>query len=277
MIRKTGSVVIAACLAAGACAAGPSLPSAMRGMQIPVERVAVPPHGPAQAGKNAGSKGSPNIAWQFPGAPSDGFDSVRITISPRTYANGNKNYIYWAFDSHFEHGGFTYYLGMQPNGEFGKTALFSAFGPGTNSQSASCKKGADNGAGTSCHIHYEWQLEHAYELTAELVAADEATTTWEGAIVDVASGARTVIGQITVGVERGLLSSSWAVTFIEYFRHVKSCADEPFSEVLFYHPVGYRNGKEYKGTVSSFNMNTGCGQAFYGNGKDYVYGDVGQP
>ena len=113
------------------------------------------------------------------------------------------------------------------------------------------------------------------QFTVALVGTAGRTTTWEGAVIDVATGVRTVIGDITVGVSRGYLAP-WALTFVEYFRHIDSCAEEPFSEVLFFRPVGYRNGKEYKATLHSMNLNTGCGQIFYGDGRDYVYVDVGQ-
>jgi hypothetical protein len=265
VIRKACLVMVLGCLAAAAFAAGPTLP---------VERVVIPPKSPVQLGQNLGKKGSPNVGWLFNGAPADGLDAVRATISPRAYFNPGKNFIYWAFDSVFVHGE-TYYAGLQPNGEFGKTALFSVFGPETSSKSKACKVGADYGAGTSCHIHYDWQLEHSYQFTVALVGTAGRTTTWEGAVVDVATGVRTVIGDITVGVSRGYLAP-WALTFVEYFRHIDSCAEEPFSEVLFFRPVGYRNGKEYKATLHSMNLNTGCGQIFYGDGRNYVYVDVGQ-
>lgn len=67
-----------------------------------------------------------------------------------------KPYWFWAYQSSFENGG-TVYFGLQPNGEYGKTALFSIFGPGTQAMNASCKSGADSTkpeSGTSCHIPY---------------------------------------------------------------------------------------------------------------------------
>jgi len=262
--------------AAGACAAGsPSMQGATRPESIPVESVTVPPRAPARQGINAGKKGSPNVGWLFDGAPADGLDAVRVTISPRTYQEPHgKNFVYWAFDSVFAHGE-TYYVGLQPNGEYGKTALFSIFGPGTSSKSSSCKQGADYGAGTSCHIPYDWQTGRAYQLTVQLVAAGNGTTTWEGAVNDVSSGARNVIGAVTVGSARGYLAP-WGLTFVEYFHHIDSCAQQPYSEVLFFRPVGYRGGREYKGALHSLNLNTGCGQDFFGDGRSYVYVDVGQ-
>jgi hypothetical protein len=239
---------------------------------LPIEQVKVPEKSGIQLGTHAGSKGAPNVSWEFAGAPKDGFDGVRVAISPRE-VHGDKNFVYWAYDGVFMNN-LTYYAGLQPKGEFGKTALFSVFGSGTHPKAPHCKAGADMGSGTSCHIPYEWKQGGAYELTIQQIAKDDQGSTWEGAIVDLATRERTVIGVVSVGKERGLLKP-WAVTFIEYFRHVNSCAEQPFSEVLFYRPVAYRGGKEFPANIKSMNLNSGCTPGFYGDGKSYVYVDLG--
>jgi Domain of unknown function (DUF3472) len=243
---------------------------------IPHVPVAFPPKVGPLPGKSVGPKGgAPHVAWSYPEKLPSGFDAIRITMSPQSYAAGTKNAIYWAFDSVFQDDT-TYYAGLQPNGQYGKTALFSVFGPGTMPRAPYCKSGADDGPGTSCHIPYEWQLGREYELTVALVDGGGPTTTWEGAVFDLTTGERTLIGDIGVPASRGLLKSWWGSTFAEYFHHIDSCAEQPASEVLFFNPVGYRSGVEYPGQVSSLDNGDKCNAAFFGDGRTYVYVDEGQ-
>jgi len=256
--------------------AEPVLPSAENATSqaaIPHPRVDIPQKGEVLAGIRQGGKGATNVGWLYPLEPHKGFDAVRVTVSPRLAARGDQNFIYWAFDSVFMDNE-TWYVGLQPNGEFGKTALFSVFGKGSYPKSAACKSGADGGAGTHCHIHYEWQLGHSYEFTVALVAANAELSTWEGAIFDLTSGERTLIGDIDVPSARGYLKAE-AMTFSEYFHRTTKCPDQPASEVLFLRPVGYRNGKEYLGKVHSLNANSGCNPSFYSDNDGFAYVDVG--
>ena len=237
---------------------------------LPVEQVTIPEKGSLQLGKNVGGHGAPNVTWQFDGAPADGFDAVRVVISPRSYSDEKKNFIYWAYDGVFMNGK-TYYAGLQPNGEFGHTALFSVFGPGTHPKAEHCKAGADMGSGTSCHIPYQWVEERAYQFTVQMIASDASSTTWEGAVIDLTSKKRTVIGVIQTAKDRGLLKP-WATTFAEFYKGPKDCKLRPASEVLFFRPVAYRDGVEYQATLRGVNTNSGCVE-FYGDGKRYVYVD----
>jgi hypothetical protein len=286
---QTARALAALALALGAstCApsmAGPAAPSSTYLVQMQVTLLASIPHAPVPfppkvgplPGKAVGPKGgAPHVAWKYAGAHPPGFDTVRITISPQSYAAGNANAIYWAFDSVFQDGS-TYYTGLQPNGQYGKTALFSVFGPGTTPRAPYCKSGADNGPGTSCHIPYEWQLGREYELVVALVDGDAAWMTWEGAVFDLTTGERTLIGDITVPAARGLLRSWWGTTFAEYFHHIDSCAEQPASEVLFFNPFGYRSGVEYAGEISTMDNGDKCNAIFYGDGRTYAYVDEGQ-
>lgn len=199
---------------------------------------------------------------------------MRITMSPQSVADPQNNFVYWAYDSKFVHGE-TYYMGLQPNGEFGKTALFSIFGAGSSSKSSACKPGADDGDGTSCHISYPWELEHTYQFTVALIAEDTENTTWEGSVTDLTTQVRTVIGDVTVSAARGLLRGDWAVTFDELFERSIDCSAQPHSEILFFHPVGYRHGREYPGTLKSLNINSGCNPRFYSDNRSFVYVDEG--
>jgi hypothetical protein len=243
---------------------------AMLAAPLPVEPVTLPDKGSMQLGKNVGGHGAPNVTWDFNGAPKDGFDGVRIAIAPQSYEGDKKNFIYWAYDGVYMNGK-TYYAGLQPNGEFGHTALFSVFGAGTHPKAPHCKAGADMGSGTSCHIPYEWLEGRAYEFTIQMIDSDSDSTTWEGAVVDLTTKNRTVIGVVQTGKDRGLLKP-WATTFAEVYKGPKDCKERQKSEVLFYRPVAYRNGREYPAVLRGVNTNSGC-VAFYGDGKNYVFVD----
>jgi hypothetical protein len=210
---------------------------------IPHEQVTIPAKGSPQPGTNLGHKGSATVSWEYAGAPADGLDAMRITMSPQSVADLKNNLVYWAYDSKFVDGE-TYYMGLQPNGEFGKTALFSIFGAGSLSKSPACKAGADDGDGTSCHISYPWELQHAYQFTVALIAEDAENTTWEGSVTDLTTQVRTVIGDITV-------SSS----FIR---------------------LAIAMGASNPGTLKSLNINSGCNPRFNSDNRSFVYVDEGR-
>jgi hypothetical protein len=266
--------LFAVCCLAMTASVGAQTPGASKLSAIPHEQITLPAKGSAQPGTNLGKKGSANVSWEYPGAPADGLDAMRITMSPQSYTDPNHNFVYWAYDSKFIHGE-TYYMGLQPNGKFGKTALFSVFGPESSSKSPECKSGADDGNGTSCHIHYPWELQHTYQFTVALVGEDAKTATWAGSVTDLTTQVRTIIGDITVSSARGYLRPDWAVTFDELFERSIPCSAQPHSEILFFHPVGYRHGQEYPGVLKSLNINSGCNPKFYSDNMDFVYIDEG--
>jgi hypothetical protein len=246
---------------------------------IPHEQLTIPPLGPVLQGERVGGHGAANLWWSYRGAPADGLDSVRVTITPIAYEHKDSNFVYWAFDDRFVHGE-SYYMGLQPNGSLpnggiGKMALFSAFGPGTSSDTRACRTGADGGAGTSCHIPYAWVVGHSYELTVALVVEDKSSTLWEGAVYDVSARAKTVIGRIRVDRSKGYLGNTGGISFDELYETQIPCAKQPASRVLFYAPTGYRNGVAYPGTLRAANALSGCNPVFHGDGKTYVYVDVG--
>src|SRR5262249_19891184 len=143
--------------------------------------------------------------------------------------------------------------------------------PGTSFKSTTCHAGADFGAGSACHIPYDWQPGRAYQMLAQLVGPN----TWHGSITDVATGGRPENGEVTAGPGRGLVKPRGA-TFAEFFHHIESCAEQPHSEVAFFRAVGYRGGREFPGIIHTHNVNHGCNVIFHGDAKGYVYVDVGQ-
>lgn len=173
----------------------------------PRPQAGLPPRMPPQQGGHVGAAGAANVDWQFTGAPRDGLDTMRATMSPRGYDNPGQNFIYWAFQGYFVQGQ-GWYVGLQPSGEFGKTALFSVFGEGSTPLDPACKAGADNGAGTHCHIPYPWDTGRAYQFVVTLVAGNAGTSTWQGSVQDLATGATTVIGAIGVTAAHGYLKAS---------------------------------------------------------------------
>jgi hypothetical protein len=285
--RATTLVIAALALGSSTCAtappAGPVIPSNayLAAMQVTLQTsiphwaVPTPPKvGPLRSTPVGPKGGAPHVGWKYEGTLPPGYDAIRATISPQSYAAGAENKIYWAFDSVFQDGQ-TYYTGLQPNGQYGKTALFSVFGPEAYPRTPYCKSGADNGPGTSCHIPYDWQLGREYELTVALVDGDAQWMTWEGAVFDLTTGERTLIGDITVAASRGLLKGWWGTSFAEYYKHIDACTQQPASEVLFFAPFGYRSGHEFAGEVSSLETGDKCSATFYGDGHSYVYLDEG--
>nr|WP_310617931.1 carbohydrate-binding protein [Pantoea cypripedii] len=128
---------------------------------------------------------------------------------------------YWAYQGwYMSEGGF--YFGLQPNGEYGKTALFSIFGKGTQSNVESCKRGADStdpDTGMSCHIPYEWEVGHKYTFNVKRTGQDTAQslTTWQGSVTDQTTGQETIIGIVSVPARWSDLQPSllgWAEWFL---------------------------------------------------------------
>ena len=242
------------------------------------EMVTVPEKGAILEGKDAGNTGASAIVWKFAEMPRTGFDTLRIVISPRELVEKD-NFVYWAYQDWFMNG-MPFYFGLQPNGSFrngetGKMALFSVFGPGSSSQNGDCFGSADGGAGTSCHLHYDWRSNDRYEFTVALVAEDAATMTWEGSVYDLDQGKGKMIGRITVTRDHGYMKPFGGVSFVEHYRRDLSCGQQPESEVLYFAPRGYRDGRESVGMVRALEENSGCNTWFFGDGKGYVYVDAG--
>ena len=251
----------------------PALTGVTQAAAVAHAPVSIPPRWPAVPGKLAGAPGSSSVDWHFPGAPHEGIDLIRVAMSPRAYDNPEHNAVYWAFQGYFTQGE-VYYFGLQPNGQYGKTALFSVFGKGSSPRAPSCKPGADNGSGTSCHIPYAWESGHAYQFVVALVAADADNSTWQGTVEDLATGVVTVIGDVEVTSAHGLLKAAGG-NFAEYFHRSTPCPAQPRSEILFFQPVGYRNGHAFPGVFQQADIRSGCNPAFFGDGKTYVYVDIG--
>jgi hypothetical protein len=246
--------------------------------EVPHEMVVVPAKGAMLDGVNAGKPNASAIVWTFATVPRKGFDTLRMVISPRQLVARN-NFVYWAYQNWFMNGA-AFYFGLQPNGYFrnggvGKMALFSVFGAGSSSKDGDCFASADGGAGTSCHLHYDWQPGERYEFTVALVAQDARTMTWEGSVYDLDRGKGKVIGRIQVTRDHGYLKPFGGVSFIEHFRQDLSCVQQPGSEVLFFAPRGYRDERESVGTARSLDVNSGCNTRFFGDGDGYVYVDAG--
>lgn len=110
---------------------------------------------------------------------------------------------FWAYQGEFVNDG-VFYFGLQPNGEYGKTALFSVFGKGAQSNYKWCSEGADSediNTGISCHVAYDWKPGHKYTFRVaptELFSETKNMKTWKGTVKDTVTGKETIIGIITV-------------------------------------------------------------------------------
>ena len=187
------------------------------------------------------------------------------------------DYYYWAYETGFMNRQ-QFYFGLQPNGEFGKTALFSVFGTGTSSDAhyRYCKSGADGGSGTSCHIPYKWTLGHFYDFTVTLVGLSGTQEEWEGNVYDDVTGARTFIGKIVVPASAGYLDLNGGGAFDEYFAWGEHpCPNEPLSSILYLTPTGFLNGKATTTALSAIRANSGCNVKAYSDNASYVFLDNG--
>lgn len=227
-----------------------------------------------------GCKGSQNVGYGTKGQPGSGFDAVSFRMRPMndkgvSWSKAPMAY-YWAFYTYFTNAGNNpFYFGLQPLGEYGKTALFSVFGSGTSSTYEYCKPGADNGPGTSCHIPYDWVVGNDYDFMVTIGETAESGTTWEAHVYDVENKETTFIGSVTVpkstGIEQGPV-----VAFDEYFLWFSHpCREQPFSEILFFTPVYYFKGQPHNGRVTSLNLNNNCNARFFSDHSSYVYIQAG--
>ncbi len=228
----------------------------------------------------SGCTGSQNVAYDNKGQPGAGFDAVSFRMRPMTdqgvsWSKAPLAY-YWAFYSFFTNAGNNpFYFGLQPLGEYGKTALFSVFGSGTSSTYEYCKPGADTGPGTSCHIPYDWTVGNDYDFMVTIAQTGNGETTWQAHVYDVQNKETTFIGSVTVpkstGIEQGPV-----VAFDEYFTWMSHpCPTQPFSEILFFTPVYYFKGKPHNSNISSLNLNNNCNAKFFSDHSSYVYIDAG--
>ncbi len=240
-----------------------------------------PPKTPA-TGVCSGCKGSQNISYGTKDQPAAGFDAVSFRMRPLTdkgvsWSDAPMAY-YWAFYTFFTHAGNNpFYFGLQPLGEYGKTAIFSVFGDGTSggADDQYCKPGADTGAGTSCHIPYEWMVGNDYDFMVTMAKTDDGGTTWKGHVYDVKSKETTLIGTITVPSSTGIEGGP-VVAFDEYFAWASHpCPTQPFSEILFFTPVYYYKGQPHSSRITSLNLNNNCNAKFFSDNSSYVYIEAG--
>lgn len=228
------------------------------------------------AGSCAGCKGADNTHYHTANQPSAGFDAVKFTMSPRV-DRAPDDYYYWAYETGFMSGQ-QFYFGLQPSGQFGKTALFSVFGNGTSSNPTYkyCRAGADSGSGTSCHIPYDWKLDHFYDFTVTLVGKSRTSEEWQGNVYDDKTGAKSFIGDIFVPPSAGYINLNGGGAFDEYFEYrTYPCSREPYSSILFLTPTGYWHGQPSTSAYAKLNANSGCNVKFYTDEATYAYLDNG--
>ncbi len=270
--------------------ASPSvLPQRPAGTPTSLEEIAHQPPSPSSPPKTpvqgtcVDCGGAQNVVYELPGKPTPGFDALKFTMRPMTDQLRPNNVpplsYYWAYQDNFVgESKNTFYFGLQPDGEYRKTALFSVFGQGTSSDPnyKYCKPGADSGSGVSCHIPYEWSVGKDYDFTVTLAQVDGNKQIWEGRVYDVENNKSTLIGKITVTSSTGL-GKDYHVAFDEYYSYKKyPCPNEPLSEILFFTPTGYYQGTSYPGSIRSLNVNGGCNVKFYSDNKSYAYIEAGK-
>lgn len=181
-----------------------------------------------------GSGGVPGgiVRWMYTsaGAPKEGYSQVDFTEEVNRDP-GHSSY-FWAQSGQFA-GDLqnSFYIGIQPwgdafNGSLQREVLFSVFGSGASSTSATCEPGADSGAGESCRIPYSWTANVRYELAVDRTSS----SVWTGTITDTATGKSAVIGTISIPASWGNIAPSSLGGFTEYFSSVPSCSALPRAE-----------------------------------------------
>ncbi|GAC1374971.1 MAG: hypothetical protein NVSMB32_17970 [Actinomycetota bacterium] len=183
----------------------------------------------------------------MPGSPAAGLTSLSYPLTVVENADPKASW-YWADTVQFVGDASVAYMGLQPNGQYGLTALFSVFGPGTAGVGPYCVDGADGGAGTSCHIPYPWQVGRTYVFTIAQQSRSLSGETWVGTVEDQTTRIATAIGAWTVPSSRGLLEPQ--LGFVEYYAPVASCASLPQMVVRFGAPTGLTGPTALHGTVT---------------------------
>ena len=229
---------------------------------------------PARGGC-AGCVNAQNVEYSTRGQPGNGFDALSFRMRPLSGPeSGGAPYAYfWAHHSFFSRAGdSSFYFGLQPEGQFGKTVLFSVFGAGVPAN-PDYKYCVSDGAVTSCHIPYEWEIGKDYDFMVLMSKASDHGTTWEAYIYDVERQQNTFVGAVNLAIASGIEQRA-NVAFNEYYL-ASPCPEQPFCEVLFFAPVSYYRGKPYAGHVSSLNLNGSCNGKFYSDNSSYVYIESG--
>jgi hypothetical protein len=200
-------------LTAALCGCGSSSSSKTTGSSAPPSpppATVVVPNGPASgvwnpSGAGGGNQASEYFDWNTPAAETAGYTRLYQTFQIQQEASGA--YLFpssqWGLGD-----GDAFYFGIQLNGQYGKTALFSFFGDGSTSADSNCFAGADAGSGTSCHIPYTWQFGQPYTFAIQRDSTTATTETWSGWINDDSANetvgwAPTEIGTWTIPLSNG--------------------------------------------------------------------------
>ena len=179
-----------------------------------------------------------------------GYDKYEWPLQPLELHSSPTPCWFWSQQSAFNHTG-VFYMGLQPNGEYGKIALFSFFGKGITSSFHACKSGADDGNGMSCHIPYAWEMGHAYRFLVQQTSqgATKGTTTWTATVTDTATNKPVTIGVVSVPASWGLIAPG-NVAWAEWFRGPDSCDQRTYFRVRYNSPTGYLKGVAYPESVT---------------------------
>ena len=229
------------------------------------------------AGTCAGCVNAQNVEYAVRGLRGDGFDALSFRMRPLSEPalDGAPHAYFWAYYNLFSHpGNNSFYFGLQPAGQFGKTALFSVFGAGASVSPGSryCISGESV---TSCHMPFEWEIGQDYDFVLLKSKTVDNRTTWEAYIYDVEHQKNRFIGAVDVANASGI-GQGLSVAFNEYFlASSHPCPEQPLADVLFFTPVNYYRGQQYASEISSLNLNGSCNGKFYSDNSSYVYIESG--
>lgn len=196
----------------------------------------------AEAPARAETNGGAYTAWTWPAPPfasSEGLSSVEqdVTIESTTPDAG----YFWAEQIWWRNNPTAgSYMGLQSagqrrtDGSVGDTAIFSVW-EAIDARGPGCGVFAEPTPGLSCSLAYDWVQGRSYRYSVRRGGGDDTGTWWAASIVDLASGERTVVGEIKVRAPSGGIDSTQ--NFTEYFASpLRSCETQPYSRVHFGRP-----------------------------------------
>lgn len=136
------------------------------------------------------------------------------------------------------------YLGIQTNGTFGRTGIFSIWNA-NGAQGSHCLRFGGEGSGWSCRISFPFHTGRWYRLRIWRLQADAKGQWWGAWIYSPTTGKDHHIGNIRA--PKAATQIGYAMNFTEYFGTAVPCNRVPSSWVFFTQPAAnYLGGGRYE-------------------------------
>lgn len=194
------------------------------------------------------------FSWQIPGENGiDTFDEIRFPL--KFYYTPDQSALYFAFQYAIEKNPDLAYGGFQPTEPEGSEPhyfqyIFSSFMKDIRDfDKNNCHLGADGGDGCTCRIVKAAEIGTWYSLRIRTdVNYSNDYDYYHGSIFNEDAGVTLInIGTWAVDKDKGGLFKNSYTGFIEPYRD-NPINERHVSDVIYGRPIGYRDGKQYKGT-----------------------------